>query len=297
MGGKSPRSSGSQTVTQNSEPWSASQPYLKEIMAGTQGLYNSGAGSQRYPGSAVVPFSNQTNAGLNMAEQRAMFGSPVQGAANMNAYQTLSGQNLNNNPYLDAMFNKASGKAAAAVNSQFSGLGRYGSGAHAGVLGDQMNNLATDIYGGNYARERQYQNQMTQLAPTLAQADYNDAQQLMNLGGIREEQAGRQLQDQIDSWNFAQQNPWDRLGQYSGLLSGFGRMGETSTSTQPLYRTGGGGLGGALGGGLMGASLASQFPVTFGLGANAMGATGLASLGAAGPIGLGAMLGLGGLFG
>lgn len=272
MGGKS-GGGGTQTVTQNSDPWSAAQPYLKEIMSGTQGLYNSGAGSQRYAGSAVVPFSNQTNAGLNMAEQRAMFGSPVRGAANANAYQTLSGQNLNNNPYLDQMFDKASGKAAAAVNSQFSGLGRYGSGAHAGVLGDQMNNLATDIYGGNYARERQYQNAMTQLAPTLAQADYNDAQQLMNLGGIREEQAGRQLQDQIDAWNFAQQNPWDRLGQYSGLLSGYGVLGGTNTSTQPLYRTGGGGLGSALGGAASGAGIGSSLGGTvLGMGAGPFGA-------------------------
>lgn len=66
----------------------------------------------------------------------------------------IGGDYLNNNPYLDAMFNRAAGQVGSRVNSQFTSAGRYGSGAHQGVLGESLGNLATDIYGGNYARER-----------------------------------------------------------------------------------------------------------------------------------------------
>ena len=82
--------------------------------------------------------------------------------------RTANGEYLNNNPYLDQMFDRASSKvsdafssAVDAKNSNFSMAGRYGSGAHQAAqarqkeaLGDTLGGLATDIYGGNYQQER-----------------------------------------------------------------------------------------------------------------------------------------------
>lgn len=56
-------SSGTETVTQNSEPWSQAQPYLSDIFRQAQGMYRQGA--EYYPGSTVVPFSPDTQAGMS----------------------------------------------------------------------------------------------------------------------------------------------------------------------------------------------------------------------------------------
>ena len=64
------------------------------------------------------------------------------------------------NPYIEAVYNKAAGKASAGVNALFSKSGRYGSGAHQGVMGETLGGLATDIYGANYTAERGRQQQL-----------------------------------------------------------------------------------------------------------------------------------------
>jgi len=68
---------------------------------------------------------------------------------------TASGDFLNKNPYIDAMYDQAAGRVGAPIDSRFTAAGRYGSGAHQGVLGQTFGDLATNIYGQNYAQERQ----------------------------------------------------------------------------------------------------------------------------------------------
>lgn len=55
-------SSGTDTVTQKSEPWSQAQPYLKDIFGQARNLYSQG--QEYFPGSTVVPFHGDTEAGL-----------------------------------------------------------------------------------------------------------------------------------------------------------------------------------------------------------------------------------------
>lgn len=61
-------SSGTDTVTQSSEPWSQAQPYLRDIFGQAQSLYNQG--QEYYPGSTVVPFHGDTEAGLQGLRQQ-----------------------------------------------------------------------------------------------------------------------------------------------------------------------------------------------------------------------------------
>lgn len=89
-----------------------------------------------------------------------------------------SGEYVNKNPYIDALYAKARDAVGTGIDSRFSKAGRYGSGAHQGVLGTTFGNLATDIYGQNYANERA--NQLS-AAGTLTQADL--AQQAARLAG------------------------------------------------------------------------------------------------------------------
>ena len=100
----------------------------------------------------------------------------IQGSLDPRASATLgdtaSGSYLNANPYLNAQFNDAAGNVGEqfsntvlpGLNQTFGAAGRTGSRSHTGAidaatgrLGDTLSGLATDIYGGNYAQERQNQ--------------------------------------------------------------------------------------------------------------------------------------------
>ena len=68
------------TTTQTSnQPWSGSEPLLRQAMGDAQKLYSGGNLSPTYTGSTVVPYSKQTMNGLNFQQQNA------QNAMNQNA--------------------------------------------------------------------------------------------------------------------------------------------------------------------------------------------------------------------
>jgi hypothetical protein len=87
--------------------------------------------------------------------------------------KTANGDYLNSNPYLDAMYDAASKgitrayqtATAPQTDSAFTAAGRTNSGAAANArsvnernLGDTLSNLASNVYGTNYANERNLQN-------------------------------------------------------------------------------------------------------------------------------------------
>ena len=171
-------SSGTETVTQNSEPWSAAQPHLRNIFSGAQGLYNRGA--EYYPGSTVVPFSNQTRAGMQGLENQFSQSNPVGYDAMQGAVTGVAGSNQNNpfvsniqnagaqqndagasvlqsfanngqnNPYLDARFDQAAERVRDNTSAIFSKAGRYGSVAHQDALSDSLGDMANNFYGQAY---------------------------------------------------------------------------------------------------------------------------------------------------
>lgn len=80
---------------------------------------------------------------------------------------------MNSNPYLDATFNQAANAVQNRVSSEFAGSGRNLE-SSIPVQNDQLNQLATQIYGGNYANERQLQSQAAQQAPLASQANVSN---------------------------------------------------------------------------------------------------------------------------
>jgi len=58
------------TIIQENQvsPYEPSEQYLKNILSEASNLYQSGAGSQYYPGSTVVPFAPETQAALDMSK-------------------------------------------------------------------------------------------------------------------------------------------------------------------------------------------------------------------------------------
>lgn len=239
-----------QTVTQNTAPWSGQAPYLSSVFNAAKHLYQQGAGE-------IAPFSGDTQNAFGMI--RGMAGeNPLAGAMDT-LNQTATGGFMNANPYLDATFDRAAGRvsdqyrdAVSSTTGGFSGRGRLGSGAYANArndldtsLGDTMSGLATDIYGGAYDNERNRMLQAAGMLPALDAARYTGANALANIGGMQDQKA-QQIADL----------PWTNLGRYSSIIQG-GNWGGTSTQTQPIHSNP---FGSALGGALAGASLPIKGP-------------------------------------
>jgi hypothetical protein len=269
---------GTTQTIQQADPWSGAQPYLKDIMGQAQNAYIQSQGNTYYPGSTVVPFSPETEAGLGAITNRATQGSPLNAAAQGQIQSTINGDYLDptNNPAYGGLMQDVRNQ----VNSQFGTAGRTGSGAHTGVMTRGM----MDAGGRLYEQERKNQLNATTIAPTLAATDYNDASALLGVGAQREGLGQQYVDDQLARYNYAQQQPWMNLNNYSGAVSGLGSLGGTNTITSPGSSSNA--VGGALGGGLMGGMLGGQL---FG-GMGGMSANQGSWLGA----GLGA---LGGIFG
>jgi hypothetical protein len=217
---------GSKTVqsTSNSEPWAGQQPHLQSVWSNAANQFSSGAGQGIFSGNRVVPLSGQTEQALGLQEQRALAGSPLMQQAQQNAMGSLSGQI---NPALQGMIQQAQSQLRPGIDAQFAGAGRYGSGAHANAMASAATDAATRLAYQDY-------NNSMQMAPGLAQQDYFDIGQLAQVGQTREQQAGAELQSQIQKFYEQQQAPVNALQRYAALVSG-GNVGGTTTNTQPIY--------------------------------------------------------------
>jgi hypothetical protein len=250
----------------------------------------------------VVGFSPETEQALGMTQTRATSGSAVMNNANQFANNTLGGvpsmfgggvnpyaantYGSAGNPMLDRQFGQAANQTQTRLQSEFAGGGRNLAAARP-ARAEELNNLATNIYGGAYendanrglsahlqsqqigaqgyeAERNRYaselgRNQSAQLgvlgmAPSLANQDYADIDRLAQVGATREDLTGRQYQDQAARWDFGQNAPGTALDQYLSRLQGYpGAVGSTST---PIYQNR---MAGALGGAGMGYDIGSQF--------------------------------------
>lgn len=301
VGGLMSSGGSSSTSVQKADPWEGVQPALRQLYESALGNFQ-GPGPQYYPGQTVAPqgpvtqqaqqgvydVATQPNELLGQAQGQAsdtLNGSYFGANPSMEGlYAAGSGQYLNSNPYLDETFNRAaqgvgdqfSKNVMPGIASMFSAGGRYGSNQMAEGMGqaqqqygNTLNNLATDIYGGNYGRERvlqqqalgemgtqfgrerAFQSQAMNAAPGLAQGDYFDMGQLMNLGTTQDLFNQQMLGADMDRYNFGQNAPNQELAFLANLLNGGqGMMGSTGSVSQP-----GSPLAGALGGYQLGTSL------------------------------------------
>lgn len=134
---------GTQTVTQNSDPWSQAQPYLLDLMGSAQNLYANRVGQEYYPFSTVVPFSDQTEMGLQAIENRALSGSPVTDGARGFLSNAFGG-----NPYAGQL----QGIASGSLNNQGGGYGLMSNVANGAALNDNPYGTAVGSFlggGGN----------------------------------------------------------------------------------------------------------------------------------------------------
>jgi len=209
------------------------QPFLSYGLGEAQRLYQAG-GPQYYTGQTYVAPSQTTQTGLQALEQRAMQGSPLVSQAQQQIQNTIGGNYLSGNPFFQGAFAPAAQaattqfqKAIGDIGSAASKAGRYGSGAMgsledraSGQLAQQLSNTAGQLAYQNYADERARQQAATMAAPGMAQADYQDIQNLLAAGQAREGYTGQQLQSDIARFNFQQNAPQQNLATFLSSVYG-----------------------------------------------------------------------------
>jgi hypothetical protein len=220
------------------------KPFVEYGLQEAQNLYQTQS-PEYYAGQTYVGPSAQTTSALQAAQNRALAGNPLLTQAQQQQSDVIGGQYLQNNPYFNqALAGAAQGAtqnyndAIKAAQSSASQAGRYGSGVSADIQNRAANTLSNTLankYGelaySNYAGERSMQNQAAQNAPALANADYADIQQLMNVGKTTEDYQKTALQADIDRFNFEQNKPYQKLSAYLGAAYG-APTGSVSTTTQ-----------------------------------------------------------------
>src|SRR5581483_6592965 len=147
---------------------------------------------------------------------------------NLNALGLLgqySGQDISNR--LNSAQNLNSDNLGA-YNAQGGAASLVGS-LSAGDLGRKAD-IANSLNSANATQNAQ-QLQAAGLAPTLANNDYTDLQNLLNVGGAQDAQSAAQIQDLLTRWQYGQQQPWNLLNNYSGLLTGYAGLGGQVSGT------------------------------------------------------------------
>jgi hypothetical protein len=224
-GGGSPQQS---TTTTSIDPTIA--PYVTYGLQEGKRLYES-QNPSFFPGQTYVSPSEQTQQALQMAQNRAMAGSPLTQAAQAETLATIQGKGVN--PFLAGALeqtNRLSGedylRNMQKLQSSASSVGRYGSAAQ-----NQLTGQAQDVYaralteqGGQLAyqsaeAERARQMAATGLAPEMAKADYFDITALGKVGQIGENYDMNKLQADINRYNYEQNLPQMKLQNYANLYS------------------------------------------------------------------------------
>jgi hypothetical protein len=255
----------------NTGPWAPQQPYLEDAFKSAKSLYGDNLKNSFFTAPTVAGINPTQNWGQQSMIEQAHKGTPSLGAANTLNLDTLNGRYLDpeSNPWLKSTFDMGANDVTRAFQtatapqtaSNFSGGGRYGSGSYRlaeegnqRALGSTLDNLATQIYGGNYQQERNRQMNAIGNVPMLQQAKYFDPMAIQALGDQQQAQTQREYDDQRARFEYGRDNPTRALNSYLAQITGnYGQSGITQTasgnSAQSPYYTNPGATaaGGALG--------------------------------------------------
>jgi|SRR5215831_637652 len=235
------------------------QPYAQQFIQSYQGqVFDPNTGqlnTPTLPQQGVANFTPDQIAAMDQIRAQAPQAQALAGTGANQLGATLSGQYLDpsTNPYLTDTYNIA----ARGMSTQFSqnvlpGIqaaaaraGQFGSSAMnqamaGGVANYQqgLNDLATQIYGGNYQAERARQLQAQQFVPQTMASMYQPAQALYGVGaaqqGLQQQQMDVGYQNQIAQMEM----PYQLLSGFGGAL---GQAGSGAGSSTTSMRGAGGG--------------------------------------------------------
>lgn len=218
MGGSA---GGSQKTSTNTDtgPWKNQVPYLKYGFDEAARLYQQN-GPQYYKGSTVAGFSPEQLQAFGLGTQRALNGSQDINNARGYTNDVLAGKYLNSDPYKDQVFSNVKEQVLPAVNAQFMGSGRYGSDLHAGTVTQELTNSYAPYASAQYQAGLDRMNWAAGMAPTWAANDYMDLSALEAIGQQRQGLAQNELNDAVSRWDYYNQLPYNKLGQFLNNIGG-----------------------------------------------------------------------------
>lgn len=144
--------SSSKSLSGSAQKWAT--PFAKTAAGNVQDVFSANQGN-------LQNLTNTVNGTIPALSTNFEGWSPNVGASQDYYGDVLSGKYLDpsSNPGLSSVLDRMRGDVTDEVNSQFSLGGRYGSGAHTGVLTDRLADAEGNILYGNYAQERANQGQ------------------------------------------------------------------------------------------------------------------------------------------
>jgi hypothetical protein len=223
--------------------------YVNDILEESKRLYESNIGREYFPGSTVVPFAPQTQAALDLSQglgyaqtggsgmydmSRDILGGFAAGAM-PNAYSQLTPQG----DYLSDLRSGILSDVMGNISSQFGGMGRTGTSpaaqqAAARGFTSEYAPIAAKQASLERGRElgsiesgigRQYTaaQALPELQNMIDRRQAAGIERISDVGSAYEDLAARQLQDQIDRYQFSQTSPYARFSQfYSPIFTAAG---------------------------------------------------------------------------
>lgn len=283
----------SSTTKQENSPPAWATPLFKQSAGDALDMYQSGAGGNTYLGSTVSDLSDTTMQGINQLANagqawdtsgtRDLFsqigagavsnpsinalydvaekaGAPTSAEQNLSGYASgeyLSGEG---NPFYRQRLEKEIADSNALIQSQFSGAGRYGSGANQRTIADNTSDMLFRGLEEDFNRQTQNQfnavgmidaarqnalglqgnmlstagglygqgiGQAQGAADAMAGLDQRNfenrlagAGATLQAGGMIDQQAQKQLQDEIAKFYALDSEDWTRLGMLQSAAAG-----------------------------------------------------------------------------
>ena len=259
-GGGSPPADTTQTVTQEIPEYV--KPYAEDYLGRADVL--SDRPFEQYQGQRIAGLDPLHTQGIQQTVDAAT--GQIIPTATDTYMKTARGDFLGANPFVDQMFNRA----AQGVVNQYTGTvmpnidtaanraNALGGSAYQEYadrarfdLGQNLNNLATQIYGGNYMNERGLQQQAMMGAPQMLEGQLRGAQAMLGAGDIRrgiEQDILNLGYEDFERARLQDYSNLDVLGNALGISMGGG--GTTITQSPSFYQANP--VAGAIGGGALG---------------------------------------------
>jgi hypothetical protein len=220
-----------------------------------------------YPYSQVADFNPYQFQGFDMGANQAM-NSQLPGQAGGLLGQTLGGDFLNNNPYLNQAIDRTLGDVTNQFNTTVAPSmaataqksGSFGNTGYAEMEQNQRNQLADRLGGisgnmrmGAYEAERGRQMGALQMSPQINSLQYQPAEYLQGIGSTMQQQGQNELNSWYNQFQQAQECPFKT---FDAMMAPFGRnIGSQTTSTGPA----GNPVAGMMGGAMMGNKFQGMF--------------------------------------
>lgn len=228
-------------------------PLKKSVSEATR-LYNQQKGFNVPNFQTWVPYSDTTKQGMQGILGQAGQGNPLAGQSQEALSGILGGDPITSE--FRQLVDTEAGKLGDDITRQFGGAS-FGSAGHTNALTSGIGDFRNRMIAGQYNQGVANQLNAVSAAPGVYEQQFAPYQKMLQVGGMQDDLATRQLQSELDKFNAGQNEPWSRLNALLGVATGAGspyyNMASTQTPSNPFMSALGGGLlgyqGGAQGGG------------------------------------------------